>query len=215
MNSNTALKLKVCGMKFPENISDLVKLDIDYIGFIFYDKSQRYVGDILKIKELTIPFKIIKTGVFVNSEKEYIDSKIELFGLQAVQLHGNESPDICSYYKDSGLIVIKSFSIDEDFNYSILNKYKKVCDYFLFDTTSKKFGGSGKKFNWAILDKYDNSKAFFLAGGISSIDEKMVQSVLKYNVHAIDLNSRFEIAPGLKNIELLKVFIENIKKSNI
>lgn len=203
----STLKIKVCGMRDAENIAELIKLKPDYIGFIFYAKSKRFVPDrtakeILKI----VPKNIIKVGVFVNELAAEIVRKINIFGLDMVQLHGDESPGYCQDLKSIGVHVIKAFGIDDKFNFSILSEYNSSCDYFLFDTKSSSYGGTGKQFDWSKLEEYNLSKPIFLSGGIGVDDINQIMSLQHIPIYAIDVNSRFEVEPALKNISLLQDF---------
>lgn len=206
------MDIKVCGMRDVDNITKLVQLPIKFIGFIFYDKSPRYVGnsDAEKIISV-IPNNIYKTGVFVNASIPDILQYSSNFKLQAIQLHGSESPEFCSNIKSlTKNIIIKAFGVDDDFDFSILEKYEDVCDYFLFDTKSKNHGGTGLKFDWDILKKYKSSKQIFLSGGITIDDVDAIKNLKNINIAALDLNSRFEIKPALKDIDLLSYFIDRL-----
>ncbi len=193
------MKIKICGMKYPENILEVSQLLPDYLGFIFYEKSTRYFdGEIPKI-----PDSIKKVGVFVNAKQDEILSKIKKYNLDLIQLHGNESPEYCQNLKQEKIKIIKVFSIDDNFDFSELNNYEKVCDYFLFDTKGKLHGGNGITFNWKILENYTSKKPFFLSGGIGLEEIKKING-LNLPIFAIDVNSKFEIKPGLKNVQLLQ-----------
>lgn len=205
------MKLKVCGMRDRENIEALVALEPDYIGFIFYNKSKRFVGEHLDTT-LLHSIKANKVGVFVNESLEVIEEQCKNFGIEVVQLHGDESPDFCKDIKSKGFKTIKAFSIDDDFDFNKLEAYKPYCDYFLFDTKGDNYGGTGKKFNWDLLKSYDNEKPLFLSGGISLGDIEEIKSLEGLNIHAIDINSKFEIAPGLKDINTIKIFKDNFRK---
>ena len=197
-------------MKYPENIFEVSKLLPDFLGFIFWEKSSRYFDG--KIPE--IPKSIKKVGVFVNATLEEINHKIEKYDLNVIQLHGNESPEFCEKLKNSTIEIVKVFSVNDDFNFSTLKPFETVCDYFLFDTKGKLPGGNGLTFNWQILQQYKLTKPFFLSGGIG-LDE--IENIKKLNlpIYAIDVNSKFEIEPGLKNIELLKSFKNNLQTLNL
>ncbi|MFB9057015.1 phosphoribosylanthranilate isomerase [Mariniflexile ostreae] len=204
------MKLKVCGMKYPDNIRQVAALKPDYLGFIFYEKSARHFKD---SPILELPLSIKKTGVFVDADLDFIIEKINKHDLQAVQLHGHESPDFCKQLQ-SQVEVIKVFSIKDTFDFSVLLAYEQVCDYFLFDTKGQLPGGNGYTFNWDLLKNYPSTKPFFLSGGIG-VDEiedlkKFKQSKASTYCYAIDVNSKFEIEPGLKNIELLNILKENV-----
>lgn len=193
------MKLKICGMKYPDNILEVSQLLPDYLGFIFYEKSSRYFdGEIPKI-----PKSIKKVGVFVNQTSEEIISKIEKYDLDVIQLHGEETPDFCQNLRQEKVEIIKVFSVDDDFDFELLKEYENVCDYFLFDTKGKLHGGNGVTFNWEILKKYTSSKPLFLSGGIG-IEEISKIKTLNVPIYAIDVNSKFEIEPGLKDTTLLK-----------
>lgn len=198
------MKLKVCGMKF--NPVEVEALQPDYMGFIFWEKSPRNIDVVIP----SISQKIKKVGVFVNATIEEILQKVSAYGLQLVQLHGSESPELCEKLQNIGLKVIKVFGIGEAFNFSILKDYEEVCDYYLFDTKGKLPGGNGYTFDWEVLENYPSTKPFFLSGGIGleNIDDILIflyRPESKY-CHAIDVNSRFETKPGLKDIEKLKEF---------
>ena len=202
------MRLKVCGMRELENISALSELDPNYIGFIFWSESSRFVYK----KTPPLDKKIIKTGVFVDATFDYILTKIKDHQLDAVQLHGQESYSYCKVIKDYGLKVIKSFSIKNTFDFNTLEDYENSCDYYLFDTKGKLPGGNGFNFDWKILNEYPSQKPFFLSGGIGVDNLNEIKKLVKTKlpIHAIDVNSKFETAPGNKNIELLKKFKKEI-----
>ena len=202
------MRLKVCGMRELENISALSELDPNYIGFIFWSESSRFVDK----KTPPLDKKIIKTGVFVDATFDYILTKIKDHQLDALQLHGQESCSYCKVIKDYGLKVIKSFSIKNTFDFNTLEDYENSCDYYLFDTKGKLPGGNGFTFDWKILNEYPSQKPFFLSGGIGVDNLNEIKKLVKTKlpIHAIDVNSKFETAPGNKNIELLKKFKKEI-----
>tara|TARA_B100000927_G_scaffold25952_3_gene19476 strand:+ start:901 stop:1518 length:618 start_codon:yes stop_codon:yes gene_type:complete len=202
------MRLKVCGMRELENISALSELDPNYIGFIFWSESSRFVNK----KTPPLDKKIIKTGVFVDATFDYILTKIKDHQLDAVQLHGQESCSYCKVIKDYGLKVIKSFSLKNTFDFNTLEDYENSCDYYLFDTKGKLPGGNGFNFDWKILNEYPSQKPFFLSGGIGVDNLNEIKKLVKTKlpIHAIDVNSKFETAPGNKNIELLKKFKKEI-----
>lgn len=204
------LKLKVCGMKFASNIAAVADLKPNYLGFIFYDKSPRFINDVSAELIKYIPAEIKTVGVFVDEDLEHVKEKIKLLNLKAVQLHGSESTTYCKEIKDcfNDLEVIKAFGVDEDFDFSILNNYLNVVDFFLFDTKTKEHGGSGKTFNWQILEKYDFNKPYFLSGGVDLEHASAIANFEDSRLYALDINSRFEVEPGLKDVERIKEFIE-------
>lgn len=202
--------LKVCGMRDAENISELVKLKPDYIGFIFYDKSKRFVTS---FPEVEIPSEIKKVGVFVNETIDELIKIAEENNLEAIQLHGNESPDYCEELRVlliRKVEILKAFSVDDDFDFSTTMAYQKVCDFMLFDTKGKEHGGNGVKFNWQVLDNYKGETPFLLSGGISKVDAAEIKKISHKTFAGIDVNSGFEIEPAFKNIEDIKEFKQNL-----
>ena len=200
------MKIKVCGMRQQGNIEELVALKPNFIGFIFYEKSPRFVGEELSEEYVkTIPKSIKKVGVFVNANPGYILDMVKKYDLQYAQLHGNEMPDICRSLRQKGVNIIKAFSIDEKFNFAMLNNYKSFCDLFLFDTKGIMPGGNGIPFDWKLLKKYDNEKPFFISGGIGLDNiEEIIALSKTLPVYGIDVNSVFETEPGVKDISKLK-----------
>ena len=203
--SAKALKIKVCGMKYADNISQLSVLKPDFMGFIFYPPSQRFVGlDFYKGVLKTVANETIKTAVFVNAtENEVLEFSL-LYGMKAVQLHGEESPAFCSAIKASGLTVIKAFGVAEGFDFGRLKEFETNVDYFLFDTKSPQYGGSGEKFDWALLNNYTLQIPFFLSGGLSLDNLADIELNAHPQLFAIDLNSKFELEPGIKDIKILE-----------
>jgi phosphoribosylanthranilate isomerase len=201
------MKLKICGMKYPENILELSQLLPDYMGFIFWAKSSRYFeGDIPEI-----PHSIKRVGVFVDADLKEIISKMNTHRLDIAQLHGNENADFCNALQKENIKVIKVFSIDSVFDFEMLTPFENVCDYFLFDTKGKLPGGNGIAFDWEILKKYASQKPFFLSGGIGIDDIEKIKQ-LRLPIHAIDINSKFEIKPGLKNPGLINTFKNELSR---
>ncbi|MBT8318258.1 MAG: phosphoribosylanthranilate isomerase [Lutibacter sp.] len=202
------MKLKVCGMRNAENISELIKLKPDFIGFIFYHKSKRFVEN---IPQVTIPKEINKVGVFVNENEDDILDRVNQYQLNFVQLHGDETPEFCDKLGvQKAFKIIKAFSVDEAFNFDETKPFEKGCSYFLFDTKGKNYGGNGVKFNWSILQNYKGTIPFLLSGGISENDVVEVNKINHPKFMGIDVNSGFEIEPALKNIEKLKEFKNNL-----
>jgi phosphoribosylanthranilate isomerase len=206
------IRVKVCGMVDPLNLKEVAAGEPDFIGFIFYPGSPRYVGEgtdpgLLK----NFPQGIKRVGVFFNENISEIIKISQRAGLDLIQLHGNESPAYCSRLRSSGLSVIKVFNIENDFNFESMIGYMPVCDFFLFDTKSNKPGGSGGKFNWEKLDEYSLDKPFFLSGGIGPEDAGLIKSICNKDLYAVDINSRFETVTGIKDAELVRKFIKEIK----
>lgn len=197
-------------MKIPENIEKIAKSRLDYIGFIFYPKSKRFVGD-LNIKDLRIPSHIQKTGVFVNEEVGSIQKLASKHQLDALQLHGTESLEQCQILKESGYTIIKAFGIHADFDWSTIKPYEEQVDFFLFDTQSPHYGGTGKSFDWTVLKDYPSEKPYFLSGGIGPDNFQEAYDLMDERLYALDINSRFEVEPGIKNIELIDKTLDYIK----
>ena len=201
------LQFKVCGMKENDNISELVEVRPDYMGLIFHEKSPRNVAYNFSVQ---LPDDIKKVGVFVNETEGFILDRIERFDIKYVQLHGTETPHFCKRVKKLNRKIIKAFNIHEDFDFSQLEEYTPHCDYFLFDAFGKNAGGNGITFNWDLLKKYNGTIPFFLSGGI---DSNMVQVIKEINhpmFAGIDVNSKFETEPGIKDINKIKTFKDEL-----
>ena len=196
-------------MKFTQNREAVEALDTDMLGYIFYGPSKRFVGE----QPDTGLFNSNKTkvAVFVNANVFEILGLTKNLSFEYVQLHGKENPKTCRIIKNQGVKIIKAFPIDEKFDFSTTKPYKKIADYFLFDTKTKFHGGSGKKFNWEILNNYNDQTPFFLSGGIGPEDVQQIKKIDHSKLFGVDLNSGFEDEPGLKNIEKLKIFIQELK----
>jgi len=256
------MKIKVCGMRDPDNILAVADLSIDLMGFIFYEKSPRYIDH---TNVLPSTPKIKRVGVFVNSDIDFILEKIKTYKLDYLQLHGDETPEYCrdiqkeieatrtpalkgkplspTLSEAKGIQLIKAFRVNEDFDFNTTKNYEKYCAYFLFDTKKTvtnavhppapskggdvdvrgfslrekypplegaqgvEYGGTGKKFNWEILKRYTGNTPFLLSGGIGANDAKAVQNFSHPQFAGIDLNSKFEIDPALKNIPKIEDFL--------
>ena len=201
------MKLKVCGMREVTNIKTVLALKPDLMGFIFYPKSKRYVGT-LSLEGIDFQ-STQKVGVFVNEPLNSLEEKVKTFSLDYVQLHGDESISYLTEVKYLGVKVIKVFRIKHQLPLDQLLVFEQNADYFLYDTLSNAYGGSGKKFEWKILNDSPSSKPFWLSGGISIESLKKLNSINHPGFIGIDVNSKFEDYPGMKNIELLEV----LKKS--
>ncbi len=201
------LKLKVCGMRDEDNIHQLHKITPDYIGFIFHKSSSRYVSQPLTLEK---PKAITYVGVFVDDTIERIQSKIEIYKLDCIQLHGNETPEFCQNISNLGVQVIKAFNITSGFNFEALNIYSPYCDYFLFDATGKHPGGNGVSFNWELLKHYKGIRPFFLSGGINISMAWKIKYLNHPKLYAIDINSQFEYKPALKNINNITIFKDEL-----
>lgn len=199
-------------MKFSENIKAVAALQPDYMGFIFYPKSPRnFIGLIPEIDQ-----NIKKTGVFVNAPIDFVLEKVKEHGFKAVQLHGSESVAYCQELgsHDVDIELFKVFSIKDDFNFSVLKNYEPFVNYFLFDTKGKNKGGNGYTFDWSVLKKYPSTKPFILSGGIGVAEIDKVKEILQTNlpIYALDINSKFETEPAVKDIALLQQFFKEISK---
>lgn len=206
------MKIKICGLKNSENIRQVSEANPDYMGFIFYPKSPRYVG--LKFSKNTletIPKRIVKTAVFVNESVENIMKIVKNYGFEAVQLHGNETPEMCKQLKEQKLTVFKTFAIEENFDFKTLIPYQTHCDYFLFDTKTPAFGGSGKSFDWILLLQYPLETPFFLSGGLGVENLEAILKLKHEKLYGLDFNSKLEKAPGLKDILMIKKVLGTIR----
>lgn len=212
---NKSLKVKVCGMKTALNIADIASLKPDYMGFIFYEKSPRFVSTISSELIKYVPQEIKTVGVFVNEELDRIKLKIATLGLKAVQLHGNEDPQFCRDLREAFpyVEIIKAFGIDQDFDFSVLDSYKNEVDFFLFDTKTSIYGGSGKHFDWEILKQYKLTTPYFLSGGIDMPSVIDILAIDDERFVAVDINSKFEIKPGLKDEVEVGKFINAIREA--
>ncbi|WP_439882842.1 phosphoribosylanthranilate isomerase [Pontibacter sp. MBLB2868] len=208
------MKIKICGMRDPENIRQVAMLLPDYMGFIFYDESKRYAeGHITPELLAELPESIKKVGVFVNASTEVMKEAIEMYDLNAIQLHGRETPRQCTEVGELGVEVIKVFSVDDKFVFENALLYETCADYFLFDTRGKDYGGNGFPFDWELLKNYLSPKPYFLSGGLNLENLKQLSKV-RPKPFAIDVNSGFEIEPGLKNMDLLKELMQMVKDNN-
>jgi phosphoribosylanthranilate isomerase len=210
-----SLAIKICGMREPDNIMAAASLKPDLMGFIFWPGSPRYAGKSLKPDDLSLLQREIKrTGVFVDASPDEIFQTVNEYDLDIVQLHGQESPDYCRRIMEAGIGVIKVFSIAGESGFDECAGYLNCTSWFLFDTKTELQGGSGKKFNWEVLDSYPYSKPFFLSGGLGPDDAAGLAAIRSPLLYGIDLNSRFETGPGIKDIEKLEKFITEIRHTN-
>ena len=208
------MKLKVCGMKYEDNIHEVAALEPDYMGFIFYKNSPRYCDR--RLPEISESIK--RVGIFVNASLEDILIKVKSHDLKVIQLHGNESPEFCEALKahfiskGQSIVLWKVFGIKETFDFEILNPYVGIVNAFLFDTKGRKPGGNSYVFNWELLKDYPLQTPFILSGGIGLDEVENVKTILGTHlpIYAIDVNSKFEEEPGLKNPEKIKQFINEL-----
>lgn len=211
MKTVDKIKIKVCGMRDVNNIMQVTALEPEYMGFIFYAPSPRYVGSEFKlIKKLPDCTKAV--GVFVNAGNAEILRQSGVVGFDHVQLHGNEGVDQAAELKDAGLKVIKVFSVDDAFDFNLTKPYVPVVDYFLFDTKGKLYGGNAKTFDWKVLQRYDQHVPFFLSGGISPDNVNEIIALDGMNLYSLDINSGAEESPGLKDLKKLKIMFDAVEK---
>lgn len=206
------MRIKVCGMR--ENIEAVAELRPDYMGFIFWEPSSRFLGEMPLPK---LPEGIRKVGVFVDETIEKVHAYCTRYNLDLVQLHGSESPAYCEKLKQKSpsIKLIKAFAVDEDFDFRRLQAYEEVCDYYLFDTKGKLPGGNSRQFDWSLLTGYPSQKPYFLSGGIGpedigSVEEFLAREEAAHCV-AVDVNSRFEVSPGEKKTSALKNFMIRLR----
>jgi phosphoribosylanthranilate isomerase len=203
MFKNKPISLKICGMRDSKNILEVAALQPEYMGFIFYKKSPRYVGEDFSLP-VGFPTSIKKVGVFVNEALDSIQQKAKSIPLDFIQLHGNESVENCKQLKQFGFSIIKAFAVDEQFDFEITKPCMEWVDYFLFDTKGKFYGGNAATFEWSILEKYNQQVPFFLSGGLNQENISGIKSLQQMNLHAIDINSGAELSPGFKNVDQIK-----------
>jgi len=203
--------VKVCGMRHEYNILALEKLDIDWIGFIFFPDSPRYVTDQNEFLAAIMSCSKKKVGVFVNENPEEILTKIAKYQLDYVQLHGDESPTVCQQLHSSNCAIIKAFPILSAKDFMQTKDYEPFVKYFLFDTKSSKRGGTGIRFDWSVLGAYCGSVPFLLSGGIAPEHAVEIKNIQHPQIAGIDLNSRFELSPAVKDPYKLEKFIEKIR----
>lgn len=214
------MRIKVCGLTQMEQFLQLDELGVDFGGFIFYPQSPRYALNHLTTEDIynTNGKQITKVGVFVNEQEDVVLERTEACGLTMVQLHGDETPHYCEKIVEH-VTVIKAFRIndDDDILWKVKD-YEEVADMYLFDTLGSAYGGTGKRFDWSILKGLSLNKPFFLSGGIGPEDvdslNLFTKDAVAKDLFSIDVNSQFESAPGVKNIDLLKVFIGQIRNQS-
>jgi phosphoribosylanthranilate isomerase len=210
------MRIKVCGMTTTQQVRQLEEIGVEFAGFIFYPKSPRYVFQSMPSNEIKhIKGKINKVGVFVNANEDEVLRTVDECGLYLVQLHGDESPRVCERIANY-VSVIKAFRIsDSDHIEWKIREYYDAVDMFMFDTEGVGYGGTGKKFNWELLKEQNIRKPFFLSGGITPDDAKKLKAfqkeVVAKDLFAVDINSKFEVMPGVKDMNKVKGFVERLK----
>ena len=211
METRAKLQIKVCGMRDPLNLEQVCSLAPEFVGFIFYPRSKRFVGTHPDPALFDIPGPAIKkVGVFVDEELSQVRKTVEIYGLDAVQLHGGESAAYCRQLSGEQVEVIKAF--EPHASHSELERYLEVTDHFLFDSAGSGKGGTGQKFDWKLLEDLPLSASFLLSGGIGPQDAGLIRTLDLQGLMGVDVNSRFELSPGLKDIKSLKEFIIEIRK---
>lgn len=206
------MKIKVCGMRDTANIAEVAALGVDYMGFIFYPPSPRNcLSSISRELVESLPKGTEPVAVTVNLDERELLRIAEEYGFKALQLHGNESPSLCRSLRSHGLTVIKAFGIAEAQDFERLNEYTGCVDLFLLDTATSSHGGSGRKFDWSLLDNYRLPEPFLLSGGIGPEDWEDIAELNHPRFAGIDLNSRFEVVPGLKDTVALEKFINRTR----
>jgi phosphoribosylanthranilate isomerase len=205
------LKIKICGMRESGNILGVSGLRPDYMGFIFYPGSKRYAGRLSPAELKNIPEGIRKVAVFVNASRDEIVSTCQAYSIRILQLHGDESPAFCRTFREEGFQVIKAFRVGQKLDMEEMEGFAEVCDFILLDTSGDGYGGTGIKFDWSQLQHYPFDLPVFLSGGIAPGDAERIMDMEIPQLYAVDLNSRFEIRPGLKNLSELEHFIRKIR----
>ena len=206
------MKIKICGMKYRQNIHEIIKLKPDFIGFIFYQKSKRFVGETFNENLLkTIPKTTKTVAVFVNESIAQVINIKEKYGFDYVQLHGDESPKYCEELFSREIKIIKAFRVDDDFDFNNLNLYAGFCNLFLFDTKAKEYGGTGKTFNWKLLENYKTAVPFLLSGGIGIDNIEEAMDLYHPMLYGFDINSKLEIQPSIKSKDKTELIIKTIR----
>ena len=203
--------IKVCGLKDAANVSLVAGLGPDMMGFIFYEASPRYAGGLNPDVVRALPWNIRRVGVFVDAGMQEILLTMKEYGLDTIQLHGDETPDQCAALREKGFYVVKAVGVSALEDIRRTEEYRNTCDIVLFDTKSPSHGGTGEKFDWSLLESYDGAP-FLLSGGIGPQDREMVSAFRHPEFLGIDLNSRFETEPGMKDIGALRSFIEAVRE---
>lgn len=210
MSEHSTIKIKICGMKDPANIEAVSALTPDYMGFIFYENTPRFVGVEFGIPN-NFPASIKRVGVFVNESIAVILNKVKHYRLDFVQLHGDESVGLCNKLNHEGISVIKVFRISDDFDFKTTEEFEDVSEFFMFDTRGKLYGGNAERFNWRVLTKFSQKVPFFLSGGIGPESIEEILQLKNLNLHAIDVNSGVEQSPGMKDLNKVSLIINKVR----
>lgn len=204
--------IKICGMRDACNIAETGNLIPDMMGFIFYPGSPRYAGTLKPEVVAALPGQIERVGVFVNEKPEVILEVVVWYGITTLQLHGDESPSDCDFFRKKGFRVIKAFGIADKMDFSKTRSYEGKCDFFLFDTRTGNYGGSGRSFNWQMLGEYRGVTPFLLSGGISAEHLSAIRQIQHPFFAGVDLNSQFECLPGYKDVPRLTLFLKALRR---
>lgn len=207
------MKVKVCGMKNAGNIAAIVSLKPDYLGFIFHNPSPRNCIGMDPAITTSQPKDVEPVMVSVDMTEDGLLTTAQQYGFRTMQLHGNEAPEMCRRLRSKGFRIIKAIGMHSTESLKSLQLYEGAVDMFLLDTFTPSKGGSGKKFDWSILDAYDMNEPFMLSGGIGPEDGESILAIRHPKFEGIDLNSRFESSPGIKNVTLLKNFLSLIRSN--
>lgn len=206
--------IKVCGMRDPENIAEVAALSPMLMGFIFYDRSPRCARGLDPEVVKRLPEFIRPVALTVNASYEEITAICREYGFRIVQLHGDESPGLCRRLHHDGLVVFKAIAVSDDIDWDSVAAYEGAVDLFVFDRKTPARGGSGEKFSWQLLDSYPLTTPYLLSGGIGPDDIPAIVEAMRPGMAGIDINSRFESAPGVKDLPRLINFILNLRKFN-
>lgn len=209
------MKVKICGMREAANILAIADFNPDFLGFIFYDKSPRYVADTLSTEVLRgLPATVAKVGVFVDAPLPELLTIATQYSLDYVQLHGHETPAYCQAVRAQRLQVIKAFSVDEQFDFSTLAAYEPGCEFFLFDTKGARRGGNGRSFDWRVLANYQGPTPFLLSGGLGPANTDQLLRFHHPRLAGYDFNSLLEISPGFKNVEVIGQLLTRLREQH-
>ena len=206
------MRIKICGMREAGNLLAIADLNPDFLGFIFYEKSDRCVRDVLDAAIVRgLPSSICKVGIFVDADLADVQAAASRYYLDYVQLHGHESPAYCQQARALGLRLIKAFAVDPDFDFAHLAAYSPSCEYFLFDTKGELPGGNGTTFDWSVLARYDGATHFFLSGGLGLVNVDQLRQFHHPLLCGLDFNSRLETAPGVKDVDATRQLLNYLR----